>query len=334
MLPIILDAAIRSAALAAAVEDIDDRLRYAEILLDLGSKASRSSASLTMVRPQTVRHRFEYVLAETILPSKMGWKGWLMMAACVLPLATIAAGAIAQVPSTVLENKPMTPNSDMVAQRREEQARPRKEIQVDPSIFDNYAGYYELAPSVIFTVRRVGDKLFVELTGQPSYQVYAESTQKFFYKVVPAQISFITDARGRATELILHQDGFERPAGRIDQAEAQRVADSLAERIREGTPMPGSEAALRRQIEAMIQGHGQPDYGEMTEELAAVLRPQVPNLWHLLATLGPLESIAFRGVGLQGWDVYEVKFTNGISIWRIRLALDGKVSGLLCQAEP
>jgi beta-lactamase regulating signal transducer with metallopeptidase domain len=319
---------------AAAIEDIDDRLRYAEILLDLGSNASRSSAILAMAGPHTVHHRVEHILAETILPSKMGWKRWLAMAACILPVAIIAAGAIAQVSTSSQENKPVTLNSETVARLREEQAKPRKEIQVDPSIFDNYTGYYELAPGAIFTVRRIGDGLFIELTGQPSYQVYPESTRKFFYKVVPAQISFITDAQGQATELVLHQDGFERPAKRIDQSEAQRAADILAEKIREGTPTPGSEAALRHQIEAMIRGQGKPDYGEMTEELAAVSRPQVPNLWATLEALGPLESITFRGVGLQGWDIYEVKFANGTSIWRIMLSEDGKVSGLLFQAGP
>ena len=319
---------------AAVIEDIDDRLRYAEILLDLGSRASRSSAGLAMARPQTVRRRVECVLAETILPSKMGWRKWLAMAACILPLATIAAGAIAQAPSPGQENKPMTLNSETVTQLREEQAKPRKEIQVDPDIFDNYTGYYQLTPTAIFTVRRIGDQLFVELTGQPSYQVYAESTHKFFYKVGPAQISFITDEQGRATGLVLHQNGFERPAKRIDQEEAQRVADNLTERIREGTPMPGSEAALRHQIEAMIRGQGKADYSEMTEELAAVSRAQISNLWAALSALGALESITFRGVGSQGWDVYEVKFANGISIWRIMLAPDGKVSGLLFQAGP
>jgi hypothetical protein len=39
-------------------------------------------------------------------------------------------------------------------------------------------------------------------------------------------------------------------------------------------------------------------------------------------------------VGSQGWDVYEAKFANGMSINRIILAPDGKIEGLLTQAGP
>jgi len=110
------------------------------------------------------------------------------------------------------------------------------------------------------------------------------------------------------------------------------VETSLAKRIKEGTPTPGSEAALRRQIEAFQQR--QPSYGEMTGDLAAGTRPQIPEIERQLAMLGPLQSISFRGVGVQGWDVYESKFANGISVCRILLAADGKVSGLLFQWGP
>jgi CubicO group peptidase (beta-lactamase class C family) len=90
-----------------------------------------------------------------------------------------------------------------------------KEVTVDPKLFDGYAGKYELAPDFILTVTRQGDHLFMQATGQGMIQIFPESDREFFLKAVDAQITFVTDSKGRATELILHQNG-DRPAKRIE----------------------------------------------------------------------------------------------------------------------
>jgi serine-type D-Ala-D-Ala carboxypeptidase/endopeptidase len=91
-----------------------------------------------------------------------------------------------------------------------------KEITVDPKIFDGYVGRYQLASNFILTVTREGDQLFTQATGQPKVQVFPESQRDFFLKVVDAQITFETDANGRATSLTLHQNGADIPAKRIE----------------------------------------------------------------------------------------------------------------------
>lgn len=91
-----------------------------------------------------------------------------------------------------------------------------KEVAVDPKLFDNYAGRYQLAPSFVLTVTREGDHLFVQATGQPKLQVFPSGEREFFYKVVEARITFVTDATGRATSLVLHQNGAEMPAKRVE----------------------------------------------------------------------------------------------------------------------
>lgn len=226
----------------------------------------------------------------------------------------------------------VTSDPETQTRRWEEQRKRRQEIQIDPQLLDVYTGYYQLNQFEIFTVLRQGDQLLVQLTGQQTFQVYPESTHKFFYKVVPAQISFVADPQSRAATLILHQNGLEQSAKRIDQAEAQSIEADRTKRIKDATPMPGSEPALRRQIEAFERG--QPNYTEMTEELATGTRPQLPQILPQFAVLGPLQSIAFRGVGFQGWDIYEAKFANGIAICRILLTPHGKITGLLFQWGP
>jgi CubicO group peptidase (beta-lactamase class C family) len=90
-----------------------------------------------------------------------------------------------------------------------------KEITVDPKLFDGYVGQYQLAPNFILTITREGDQLFAQATGQPKFQIFSETPRDFFYKVVDAQITFETDANGRATSLTLHQGGANVPAKRI-----------------------------------------------------------------------------------------------------------------------
>jgi D-alanyl-D-alanine-carboxypeptidase/D-alanyl-D-alanine-endopeptidase len=90
-----------------------------------------------------------------------------------------------------------------------------KEIAVDPSTFDGLVGRYELTPAFILTVTREADRLFVQATGQARFRVYPEGERRYFYRIVDAQITFETDARGQAIRLILHQNGKDMPARRI-----------------------------------------------------------------------------------------------------------------------
>jgi len=94
--------------------------------------------------------------------------------------------------------------------------REHKEISVNAKIFDGYVGLYQLAPDFILKITREGDQLFAQATGQGKAQIYPESEREFFYKVVDAQITFETDANGRATSLTLHQNGANMPAKRIE----------------------------------------------------------------------------------------------------------------------
>jgi hypothetical protein len=83
----------------------------------------------------------------------------------------------------------------------------RVAIKLDPKILDAYVGQYELASEATFTIRRDGDKLRAQLTGQPSVPILPESEADFFYTVVDAQLTFVKDAKGKVTELVLHQNG-------------------------------------------------------------------------------------------------------------------------------
>jgi|CXWL01.1.fsa_nt_gi CubicO group peptidase (beta-lactamase class C family) len=90
------------------------------------------------------------------------------------------------------------------------------EVPVDPKILETYMGKYELKPGIGFDVKLEGGQLQVMLTGQPRFPVFAKSENKFFYKVVEAQLTFVKDESGKVTSLILHQGGIDQTAKRKD----------------------------------------------------------------------------------------------------------------------
>ena len=92
----------------------------------------------------------------------------------------------------------------------------RQEVKVDAAVLDEYVGRYQLAPNFIITITREGDQLYAQATDQPRFQLFAEAPREFFLKVVDAQITFVVDATGRATSLVLHQNGANAPGNRVE----------------------------------------------------------------------------------------------------------------------
>jgi len=88
-------------------------------------------------------------------------------------------------------------------------------ISIDPKQFDAYAGLYQFAPNAVLTVSRTGDHYFAQLTGQGPFEIFPEASREFFVKAVDAQLTFMTDNAGRATEVVLHQNGSDRHAKRV-----------------------------------------------------------------------------------------------------------------------
>lgn len=91
----------------------------------------------------------------------------------------------------------------------------RKIAKIDPKLFADYAGTYDLVPVLArFTVTTENGKLHAQLTGQQKFRLFPESSSKFHYKVTDAQITFERDDKGKVHRLILHQNGQDRPAKR------------------------------------------------------------------------------------------------------------------------
>lgn len=96
-------------------------------------------------------------------------------------------------------------------------------IVLEDFILDRYAGTYQLGPRFFLEVHRDGGRLMVQGTGQPANAFVPESDRTFFSRVADARITIDTEPDGRPNGLVLHQNGRDRIAPRIDPAEAARI---------------------------------------------------------------------------------------------------------------
>ncbi|MEZ6091472.1 MAG: serine hydrolase [Pirellulaceae bacterium] len=91
-----------------------------------------------------------------------------------------------------------------------------REIKVDAEQMQRLVGRYQLTPELIFDVQVQDNRLMVELTNQPRFQVYAKTPILWFYKVVDAQLEFELESSGPAKAIILHQFGLKQKATRLN----------------------------------------------------------------------------------------------------------------------
>lgn len=80
-----------------------------------------------------------------------------------------------------------------------------------PANLDQYEGVYALAPTFKITMFLEDGKLMTQATNQPAVEVFPESEDRFFLKVVDAQLRFDRDDDGNITGLTLFQNGQEVP---------------------------------------------------------------------------------------------------------------------------
>lgn len=101
-----------------------------------------------------------------------------------------------------------------------EPPKEHRELPVDRARLAAFAGRYALAPGVVLAITLSEGRLFAHLTGQSRNEIFYEGGRDFFLKAVDAQITFSVDGTGRTTGLILHQNGLDTPAPRLQGDEA------------------------------------------------------------------------------------------------------------------
>jgi serine-type D-Ala-D-Ala carboxypeptidase/endopeptidase len=106
---------------------------------------------------------------------------------------------------------------DDIGKRLLHPPKQRVVAQIDYSVYDRYVGQYQCSwsPESFFTIIRRGNRLMAKLAQQSTFEVFPESATDFFYTVVDAQLTFVTNETGSVTHLILHQNGANLKAEKV-----------------------------------------------------------------------------------------------------------------------
>ncbi|MCX7974089.1 MAG: beta-lactamase family protein [Candidatus Aminicenantes bacterium] len=87
--------------------------------------------------------------------------------------------------------------------------------RLEPSVYQQYVGRYEISPDYILEVKSEDYYLIIQPTGQAPTKFYVESETVFFSVDPFIRIQFRRDERGNVTHLVLWQQDFEQIARKI-----------------------------------------------------------------------------------------------------------------------
>jgi beta-lactamase regulating signal transducer with metallopeptidase domain len=186
---------------ARAIEVVEDKCSYAEILLDLVQRVRYAPAGLEMARACTVRARVERVLATEAPPAHLGWRKRAWAAAAVLPLVIGSAVSVAY-------SRPAAPAVAAGAAR---------DIAIPELV-----SFYALGRDSIFAISRSSDEMFGQLSGQRRVRLAAAGEGTYSYAAPSGPITFAIDD-ARKSELTLTQNGRTMHAARIAELAARDI---------------------------------------------------------------------------------------------------------------
>jgi bla regulator protein blaR1 len=181
---------------AQAIEVIDDRLSYAEILLDVATHVKLRPLELAMARASTVRARVERIIAAAAMPAAVGWRKRLWIAAAIAPFVIVSAGMIAY----------RSPDAGLAEDVGE---------ATTTQHYRPFVNFYALGPASVFAIFREGDDLFGQLNGQRKLKLTVTSDGVVSYPASLGQITFPLDAERRSSELTVRLNGRDVRAVRV-----------------------------------------------------------------------------------------------------------------------
>jgi CubicO group peptidase (beta-lactamase class C family) len=101
-------------------------------------------------------------------------------------------------------------NATETLKRLESKAEP-----VDSKSYDAFVGEYEVTPSFVVKIFKEGDKLMTQASNQPAFELFPDGENSFVLRVVNAKVTFVREAGGPVTGLVIHQGGRDVPGKKI-----------------------------------------------------------------------------------------------------------------------
>jgi len=99
------------------------------------------------------------------------------------------------------------------------------EADVDPALYDDYAGEYQVAAGFVISITREADRLMGQAPGQPRVLLTPKSETRFAVEGLAADVIFERDESGQVNRLVLHQGDEETSAKRLDPFATEQLVN-------------------------------------------------------------------------------------------------------------
>jgi hypothetical protein len=97
---------------------------------------------------------------------------------------------------------------------------PPQAINLNPFVYEayvgEYSGAYEFAPRYNLIITTESKRIFMNFTGEDRMEIFPASSTEFFLKVLDLQLTFRLNETGKASSVIIHQNGRDRVASRMN----------------------------------------------------------------------------------------------------------------------
>lgn len=247
-------------------------------------------------------------------------RGQTVVEAALMQLQAGQSLSVEQLCSLIRSFEITTPTADISIPDANEQVAP------GASVLDRYTGYYVRNRALgVSTITHKDSKLFLEPIGQPALELEQTGEADFAISKLDLALHFEKIEDDAAKRLVIWQRGTAFGLERTDAETAKALKQNIVDRIKDRTPAPGSQEALRQVLDTGRAGN--PDYDLMSPEFAQIARGQL-RCWQIVGQhFGAIISMEFLRVSNQGWDIYKVQHENDVHQYRIVMGDDGKIYG-------
>jgi len=80
----------------------------------------------------------------------------------------------------------------------------RQPVTLNPDLYPQYVGQYQIGPEFLIVVSQEGEQLMVQTANEKKVELLPKSETDFFFKDVDAQIEFMKGSSGQVTGLLLY----------------------------------------------------------------------------------------------------------------------------------
>jgi CubicO group peptidase (beta-lactamase class C family) len=93
-------------------------------------------------------------------------------------------------------------------------------IDFNPAVYEayvgDYGGAYEFAPNLVLSITTDSNRIFMQFSQDDRVEIFPVSSTEFFLKVLDTQLTFIVNETGKASRVVIHQNGHDRVAIRMN----------------------------------------------------------------------------------------------------------------------